>query len=395
MKRNRIEVQSSARTYPVVCGQQLLQQASKELAKAGEFSSVHVLSSPKVWRAVGGKLTAAFGAAFGPGRNRGKSPDRRPYRLHLFDDAERRKNLQTVEQLARQLSQAGADRRSLLLAVGGGVVGDVAGYVAASYLRGVPLVHVPTTLVAQVDSSIGGKTGVNLPEGKNLVGAFYPPVMVLTDWQLLGTLPEREYRGGLAEVIKHAVIADAKLFAWLEVNFEKVLRRDRTALGWLIPRNVKIKARVVSQDERESGLRETLNFGHTFAHALESLTRYRRFQHGEAVAWGMMAAALLGHEAGITRARHVERIVALVRRLGPLPAWPSVGPERFLLAMRADKKARSGKLRFVLTPEIGQARSYDWIADQLVKKVLQFAPRLENSSNASGFAAWSGTAGYD
>jgi len=231
-------------------------------------------------------------------------------------------------------------------------------------------------VVAQVDSSIGGKTGVNLPEGKNLVGAFYPPRLVLTDPQLLRTLPEREYRGGLAEVIKHAVIADARLFAWLEENFDRVLRRDAAALAHLIPRNIAIKARVVSRDERERGLREILNFGHTFAHALESLTKYRRYQHGEAVAWGMMAAALLGHEAGITQARDVERIVALVRRLGPLPAWPRVTPAQMIEAMRADKKARGGKLRFVLTPRIGKAASYDGIAEQLVKRVLHHGPKI-------------------
>src|SRR5882757_7739760 len=182
------------------------------------------------------------------------------------------------------VSRAGADRQSLVVAVGGGVVGDVAGFAAAVFLRGVKLVHIPTTLVSQLDSSIGGKTGVNLPEGKNLVGSFYPSQLVLTDPELLRTLSDREFRGGLAEVIKHAIIADAKMFAILEKDMDKVLRRDRQALGFLIPRNVEIKARVVSRDERESGLREILNFGHTFAHALESVTKYRRYQHGEAVA---------------------------------------------------------------------------------------------------------------
>jgi len=363
MKPARIRVKSSERTYTVVCGSGTLRRAVECLREVGKFSSVHVLSSPKVWKAVGRKVKAALG------RN-GAS------KLHLFDDAERSKNLRTVETVTRALVRAGADRKSLLLAVGGGVVGDVAGYVAASYLRGVALVHVPTTVVAQVDSSIGGKTGVNLPEGKNLVGAFYPPAAVLSDPELLCTLPEREYRGGLAEVIKHAAIADAKLFAWLEEHFERVLRRDRAALALLIARNVEIKARVVSRDERESGLREILNFGHTFAHALESLTRYRRYQHGEAVAWGMMAAALLGHEAGITPARDVERVVALVRQMGPLPAWPKVTPERFIDAMRSDKKVRGGKLRFVLLARIGKAATYDGVEEKLVKRVLHHGPKI-------------------
>jgi 3-dehydroquinate synthase len=293
-----------------------------------------------------------------------------------MDDGEPAKNLHTVELLARDLVKSRADRGSVLIAVGGGVIGDVAGFVAASYLRGVALVHVPTTVVAQVDSSIGGKTGVNLLEGKNLVGAFYPPRLVLSDPEALRTLPEREFRGGLAEIIKHAVIADAEMFAYLEKNIEKVERRDRLALDYLIPRNVAIKARVVGRDEREAGLREILNFGHTFAHALESVTRYKRYQHGEAVAWGMMAAALLGHEIGVTRADDVSRIVSLVRRIGPLPPWPRVAPGVLVAAMRSDKKARAGKLRFVLTPCIGKAASYDGVPLAAVERVLRFAPHF-------------------
>jgi 3-dehydroquinate synthase len=363
MKPTRILVKSSSRTYSVVCGPGLLRHAAKELAALGKFSSVHLLSSLKVWRAVGGTLRSALG------RNGASN-------LHLFDDTEAHKNLRTVESISRSLSRARADRKSLLVAVGGGVVGDVAGYVAASYLRGVALVQIPTTLVAQVDSAVGGKTGVNLPEGKNLVGAFYSPERVLIDPEALRTLPDREFRGGLAEVIKYGVIADASLFAYLEENFGRILRRDADALRYIIPRCVEIKARVVSRDERESGLREILNFGHTFGHALESLTGYRRFQHGEAVAWGMMTAALLGHEAGVSRAYDVERIVSMVRRLGRLPPWPRVSAKRFLDAMRSDKKARFGKLRFVLSPRIGKARSYDSIDERLVKRVLHFAPQL-------------------
>ena len=302
--------------------------------------------------------------------------------MHLFNDAESAKHLGSVEQIARSLCRAGADRKSLIIAVGGGVVGDVAGFAAASYLRGVALIHIPTTLVAQVDSSIGGKTGVNLPEGKNLVGAFYPPSLVITDPDLLRTLPDREFRGGLAEVIKHAVIADAPMFASLERDMDKVLRRDREALGSLIPRNVQIKVRVVSRDERESGLREILNFGHTFAHALESVTHYRRYQHGEAVAWGMMAAAFLGHEIRVTPAEDVSRIVSLVCRLRPLPPWPSVSPATLVKAMRSDKKARGGVLRFVLSPRLGQAHTYDKVPVGAVERVLHFTPRLIAAASA-------------
>jgi 3-dehydroquinate synthase len=367
MKTKRIPVKSSAGPYSVVSGAGVIRRAAQEIAKLGRFSSVHVVSSPKVWCAVGKSVQRGL-----------RLP--KDGAVHLFDDAESAKNLRSVERITRSLCRAGADRRSLVVAVGGGVVGDVAGFAAAAYLRGVKLVHIPTTLVAQVDSSIGGKTGVNLPEGKNLVGAFYPPQLVLTDPDLLRTLSDREFRGGLAEVIKHGVIADAQMFAFLEKNIEKVLRRDRQILGFLIPRNAQTKARVVSRDERESGLREILNYGHTFAHALESVTKYRRYQHGEAVAWGMIAAAFLGHELGLTRADDVSRIVALIRRLVPLPRWPHVASTSLLNAMRSDKKTRAGILRFVLSPRIGEARSYDTVPLHTVERVLHFTPRLISAS---------------
>jgi 3-dehydroquinate synthase len=372
MKLQRISVKSSAGDYSVVAGAGAVRYAAREIAKLGRFSSVQVVSSPKVWRAIGNSVRRGLHLS---GSNS----------VHLMNDAESAKNLHTVELLSRSLAKSGADRKSVIVAVGGGVVGDVAGFVAASLLRGVTLVHVPTTVVAQVDSSIGGKTGVNLPEGKNLVGAFYPPRLVLTDPELLRTLPDREFRSGLAEVIKHAIVADAPMFTMIEKNMESILRRDRAALGHLIPRNIQIKARVVSRDERESGLREILNFGHTFAHALESVTHYRRYQHGEAVAWGMIAASFLGHELGLTRANDVSRIVALIRLLGPLPAWPRVSAATLLKAMRSDKKARGGVVRFVLSPRIGQARSYDAVPTQVVERILHFTPHLiEASSRFSG-----------
>jgi 3-dehydroquinate synthase len=367
MKIKRISVKSTAGPYSIVSGAGVIRRAASEIAALGRFSSVHIVSSPKVWRAVGKTVHRGL-------RLSKRSP------VHLFDDAESAKNLRSVEHLTRSLCRAGADRKSLIVAVGGGVVGDVAGFAAAAYLRGVKLVHIPTTLVAQVDSSIGGKTGVNLPEGKNLVGAFYPPQLVLTDPELLRTLSDREFRGGLAEVIKHAIIADTEMFAMLEKDMEKVLRRDRHLLSLLIPRNVQIKARVVSRDEHESGLREILNYGHTFAHALESVTKYRRYQHGEAVAWGMIPAAFLGHELGLTRAEDVSRIVALIRRLGPLPPWPHVSSTALLNAMRSDKKTRAGILRFVLSPRIGEARSYDTVPLHVVERVLHFTPRLITAS---------------
>ena len=362
MKTKIIRVRSAAGEYAVLCGAGILRDGAGEIEKLGEFSSVHVLTSPKVWRLVGKAVKAAI-------------PRDVSKNVHLFDDAETKKNMRTVELLCRKLTRAGADRKSLIVAVGGGVVGDVAGFVAASYLRGVALVHVPTTLVAQVDSSIGGKTVVNLPEGKNLVGAFYAPRLVLIDTDLLRTLPERQFRSGIAEVIKYGVIADAELFAYLEQNMEKLLQKDRDALEYVIPRCVEIKAEVVSRDERESGLREILNFGHTFGHALESVTKYQRYLHGEAVAWGMIAAAALGREVGITGAEDVTRVVSLIRRMGKIPAWPRVTPKILMSAMVSDKKTRAGKLRFVLSSRVGEAHSSEAVAMDALERVLQLMPK--------------------
>lgn len=363
MRGRRIKVKASAGAYEVVCAAGALARLDNEIACLGKFTSVHVVSSPKVWRAVGKHVLR--------GLKRHK-----PAEVHLFDDREAKKEMRNVEHISRLLARAKADRRSLILAVGGGVVGDVVGYVAASYLRGVSLVQIPTTLVAQTDSSVGGKTGVNLPEGKNLVGAFYPARLVVVDPAVLKTLSKREFRGGLAEVIKYGIIADEKLFSYLEKHFEKALRRDEAVLEHLITRSIEIKAWVVSKDERESGLREILNYGHTFGHALESETRYRRFQHGEAVAWGMKCAALLGHKIGLTKAADVSRILSLIERLGPLPTWPKVSDASLIAAMRTDKKTIGNKLRFVLSKKIGTAATYEDVPLSAVKHALHFAPRL-------------------
>jgi 3-dehydroquinate synthase len=358
-----IRVRAASGDYSVLCRRGILRSASREIAGIGKFSSVHILSSPRVWRALQEKVRRGF-------------PPRANFQVHLFDDAESAKNLKTVEAIARNLVRAGADRKSVLIAVGGGVVGDVTGFVAASYLRGVALVQIPTTVVAQVDSAVGGKTGVNLPEGKNLVGAFYPPCLVLVDPEVLHTLPPREFRGGLAEVIKYGIIADGRLFAFLEENISRLLARNPYSLEHVIRRSIEIKAHVVSADEREAGLREILNFGHTFAHALESVTCYRKFQHGEAVAWGMMCAALLGHEAVRTPPDHVARMISLIRQIGPFPKWPSVPPKHLFAAMHSDKKTKFGKVRFVLCPRLGKAKSYDNIAEKSAICVLRFAPQL-------------------
>jgi 3-dehydroquinate synthase len=303
-------------------------------------------------------------------RGRKKTP------IILFDDREKEKRLATVERIARALIQAGTDRRAILVAVGGGVVGDLAGFVAATYLRGVRLVHVPTTLVAQVDSSIGGKTGVNLPEGKNLVGAFYPPELVITDPDLLGTLPHREYRSGLYEVLKYAVIADLPLFIYLWQKTPALLRRDPAALAYVIPRCIRIKARIVEKDERESGLRQILNFGHTFGHALEAFTGYGRYLHGEAVAWGMIAATSFALAGNRLNLRDGFGIIRLIGAVGPLPAVPKIPAAQLRRLLAGDKKSRGGQVNWVLPRRIGKVDRDVSLDEKFVSRFVRALPLI-------------------
>jgi 3-dehydroquinate synthase len=359
MKRltKKTKVRAANGAYEVLCGRGAIERLPRVVESVGEKDAAFVISSPRVWQHWGARIEEILGGA------------RRA--TILMDDRETAKNLSTVERACRQLVRAGADRRAVLIAVGGGVVGDVAGYVAASYARGIGIIHVPTTVVAQVDSAIGGKTGVNLPEGKNLVGAFYPPKAVLADSDLLRTLPPREFNSGIYEIVKYGVIGDARMFRFLEQKMDKLLRRDPRTLDFAIARSVAQKACVVSLDERESGLREVLNFGHTFAHALESVTRYRKYLHGEAVGWGMIAASKLAVANGMFSARDAGRVASLTGRVGPLPAWPAVSPARLVVAMQADKKTRAGRLRFVLPERIGKVRCGVEVDPAMLLQVLR------------------------
>jgi len=336
-----IRVTSSAGPYRIHCGSSALSRVASLIKRVGDSTGTFLLSSPQVWRHWGRALAKTIPGA--------KSPI-------LFDDRESAKRLSTVERIARDLVRAGADRRAIIVAVGGGVVGDVAGFAAATYLRGVRLVHIPTTVVAQVDSAIGGKTAVDLPEGKNLVGSFYPPNLVIADPTFLRTLPHREFRSGLYEIIKYGVIADAKLFDYLERSMSGILRRDPASLAWIIPRSIAIKARVVSEDERETGLRQILNFGHTLGHALETATNYRRFLHGEAIGWGMIFATLLAVAHGKLRDRDAIRVLRLVAAVGPLPAIGSIRVSALRPILASDKKARGGRVRWVLPRRLGNAQ---------------------------------------
>ena len=291
----------------------------------------------------------------------------------VLPDGEEHKTWKTLNLIFDALLTHGCDRKAVLFALGGGVVGDMTGFAAACYMRGVPFVQVPTTLLAQVDSSVGGKTGINHPLGKNMVGAFHQPRLVVCDLATLDTLPERELSAGLAEVIKYGPIADMEFMAWLEASMPALRARDRTALAHAVRRSCEIKAWVVGQDEREAGLRAILNFGHTFGHAIEAGLGYGRWLHGEAVGAGMVMAAELSRRLGLVDEAFVQRLRALIERAG-LPVKGAVldaqdNAGRYLELMRVDKKAEAGEIRFVLIDGPGKAvlRS---VPDALVREVI-------------------------
>ena len=286
-------------------------------------------------------------------------------RIVEMPDGERYKKLATVEALGEKLVSLGAERSAVILALGGGVTGDVVGFVASIYLRGVDVVQIPTTVQAQVDAAIGGKTGVNLRAGKNLLGTFHQPRAVLIDPAVLGTLPEREFRSGLYESLKAGIIGKPLLFARLEKGDLKALRRDVGALEWVIAESVRLKAEVVSADEREGGLRRVLNLGHTIGHALEAETNYRHFLHGEAVAWGMIAAAHIAVAMGSLDGAAAQRIADAVLAAGPLPKVEVRG-RNILRRLQADKKTRDGVVHFVLPREIGKVEIVNNVPPEVV-----------------------------
>jgi shikimate kinase/3-dehydroquinate synthase len=271
----------------------------------------------------------------------------------ILEDGEQYKNQASLMQVFDALLANKCDRKTTMVALGGGVIGDLTGYAAASYMRGVPFVQLPTTLLAQVDSSVGGKTGINHPLGKNMIGAFYQPRAVLADTATLATLPARELAAGLAEVIKHGAIIDAEFFGWIEQNIGKLVARDQAALAHAIARSCEIKAEVVRQDERESGLRAILNFGHTFGHAIEAGLGYGAWLHGEAVGCGMVMAADLSHRMGLVDAATVARVRALVAAAGLPTVAPNLGAGRWLELMEVDKKNEGGAIKFILMKPLG------------------------------------------
>ncbi|MCC7124601.1 MAG: 3-dehydroquinate synthase [Acidobacteria bacterium] len=357
MAATRIEVTAGAGAYPVVVGAGALDSLPALLDDAGLGSQLVVVSSPIVWELHGRRVATLL-------KKRVKAPV-------LIPDGERAKTLQTLARIYEALIKARADRSVTIIALGGGVIGDMVGFAAASYLRGVRLVHIPTTLMAQVDSAIGGKVGVNHALGKNLIGAFHPPKLVLADPAVLSTLPRREFRAGLYEVIKYGVIATPSLITDIHTKRAALFAHDAVAVEPVVRESCRIKAAIVSADERESGERRTLNFGHTVGHALEAVTDYRRFRHGEAVAYGMIAAAEIGAHRGVTPARALDAIRAVVTELGPLPPVSDLRASEIVAATKRDKKVVSGTLHFVVSTGLGTTSELTDVTDKELKLALK------------------------
>ena len=293
-----------------------------------------------------------------------------PYEVALIPDGETSKSLQEAEKLFTRAIETRLDRKSVVIALGGGVVGDLAGFVAATFMRGISLIQIPTTLLAQVDSSVGGKTAVNHALGKNLIGAFHQPRAVFIDLKFLESLPEREIKSGLGEIVKYGVISDEKFFSYLEDNAEKILQRDLKTLEHVVKRSCEIKAEVVGADEKESGLRRILNFGHTLAHAIEEETAYKKYRHGEAVAVGMMAAALISRELGKTSSENVRRLENLLKRFGMMTTCAGLNADKLYAVTFRDKKTVDGVVNWVLMKNFGDVEISGDVPAQIVKEVF-------------------------
>ena len=336
----RLRVISSKGKYEVVVGR----GAWRALRRfpQGDYTSIFVLTERALWM--------RWGKAFcREGQLRNAS-------ILFVPSGETSKSLKMVERVAGQILERGADRRSLLIAFGGGVVGDLGGFVASTYMRGIDYVQVPTTVVAQVDSAIGGKTAVNVGQMKNLVGTFSPPRLVLSDPMVLSSLSDRAFRSGLYEAVKHAILSGPALFKRIEAGLPSLRSGNPTELDGILAGAAKVKVGVVGRDEREAGIRRVLNLGHTFGHALEEATRYRRFMHGEAIGWGMVIATTMAVRLGILDPGIARRIVHLVRRVGPLPRIHDLDVVDLLRLLPRDKKAVGGRIHWVLPEKIGKVR---------------------------------------
>ncbi|MEK7793534.1 MAG: 3-dehydroquinate synthase [Candidatus Hydrogenedentota bacterium] len=353
-----IHVELGERSYPILIGQGILAELPALIEQSGARGTIALVTDTNVAPLHGARVEALIRGA-----------GRRCVTCAM-PAGEEHKRLAQVESFIGQFLEAGLDRAGLVVALGGGVVGDTAGYAAAAFMRGIPFVQVPTTIVAQVDSSVGGKTAVNHALGKNIIGAFHQPSSVLIDTTFLRTLPDRELRAGLAEVIKHGVIADEKLFAYMESNSAAILRKDLDALEYPIVRSCEIKAAVVAEDEHEHGARADLNYGHTFGHAIEAVSNYTRFLHGEAIAIGMNAAGHLARELGLVDDSFVSRQAACIWAYGLPTAWEELSVDATLAAMKHDKKARAGTLKFIVADRMGHVIHRTDVGEDQARRAL-------------------------
>jgi len=368
----QVTIHVMPRPYQASIENGILNRAGSVLSELlPQASRVFVLTVPPVRKRWSAKLVSSLKAA-------GFDPQ-----VIVMPDGEPSKRLATLESLAEKLAKLGADRKAVIVSLGGGVVGDVGGFLASVYMRGIEFVQVPTTVLAQVDASIGGKTGVNLIAGKNLVGTFYHPRVVLIDPSVLKTLPDREFRAGLYEALKCGVIGNVELFIRFEQNRARILKRDPAELEWLIAQSVKLKAEVVSADEHEGGLRRVLNLGHTIGHALEAETGYKKLLHGEAVAWGMIAAANIALRVGRTDSVTAGRIADSVLSLGRLPEV-NVSPKKILARLQSDKKTQNGVVHFVLPREIGKVEIASDVPESAVLDAVEELRRVSRGAGVWG-----------
>jgi 3-dehydroquinate synthase len=352
-------VQLAERSYDIDIGTGNLATAGDFVASRAPLTHALVISDENVDKSYGGCVADAL-------QQSGARVDRL-----VVKAGEPSKSVAQADRLWRRMLELSTDRKTIVIAVGGGVIGDLAGFVAATFARGLDFFQVPTTLLAQVDSSVGGKVAVNLPAAKNMVGAFWQPRGVLIDTRVLETLPEREYRAGLGEVVKYGVILDADFFAYLETHVDAIQRRQADVLCHIIARCCRLKADVVEADEREeTGVRSKLNYGHTFCHAIESLTGYGRYLHGEAVAIGMLCASRLAEKLDLVDSQVTHRQHALLRAVGLPVELPDLDPQQFLSAMQRDKKVAHGQLRFVLPTKIGHVDLVANVPNEQVLSVL-------------------------
>ena len=352
----RVQIDLGDRSYPIVIGPDLLGGLASRAELPGAAAAL-IVTNTTVQPLYADRLRAALAGKY------------RDVHLVTLPDGEAHKDWQTLNLIFDALLGAGCDRKTVLFALGGGVVGDMTGFAAASYMRGVPFIQVPTTLLAQVDSSVGGKTAINHPLGKNMIGAFYQPHLVLCDLDTLSTLPPRELSAGLAEVIKYGPIYDMAFLDWIEQHVEALMARELAALTHAVRRSCEIKAEVVGQDERETGLRAILNFGHTFGHAIEAGLGYGEWLHGEAVGCGMVMASHLSMRLGGVDVAFVQRLTRLIERAGLPTRAPALGADRYIELMRVDKKSEGGEIRFVVLDKPGHAVMRG-APDALVREVI-------------------------